>query len=283
MIPDAYAAASPPAASPPAASPRISVIIPSYNSGAFLREALTSALDQDPPPYEILVQDGGSTDDTLGILRAFGERVAWASAPDRGQSDALNKGLARATGDVVLWLNADDLLLPGAMAAASAAFASDTGLAFAYGDFDIIDGAGSLIRSYKSSPYSWDKVFAGGCYIFSGSIFVRRQTLVAIGGYDPSLHACMDFDLLLRLGSAGPSCHLGRTIAQLRRHGAAKSSTIGTVFLREGFRVRHRYAGRSLPRWYHTFAFIPLFVIMQTTAPWRYSPRWPRYGRGKTL
>ncbi|HEX7431179.1 MAG TPA: glycosyltransferase, partial [Candidatus Limnocylindrales bacterium] len=97
MTPDVSAAA------PAAASARISVIVPSYNSGAFLRQALTSVLDQ--VPHEVLVQHGGSTDGTLDILRAFGERVAWVSAPDGGQTDALNRALARATGDVILWLN----------------------------------------------------------------------------------------------------------------------------------------------------------------------------------
>jgi glycosyltransferase involved in cell wall biosynthesis len=279
MSPDTFAAAQALEAEPP----RISVIVPSFNSGAFLRQALGSALDQVPCPLEVVVQDGGSTDETLDILRSFGERVAWVSAPDEGQSDALNRALARATGDIVLWLNADDVILPGALAAASAAFVADPSLAFAYGDFNIIDGAGDLVRRFQSSPYSWDKVFAGGCYIFSGSLFVRRQTLTELGGYDASLHACMDFDLMLRLGAAGSSRHLGRTIAQLRMHDENKSSTIRTVFLREGFRVRRRYAGRSPRLWFHTFGFIPLTAILLATAPLRYSPRWPRHGRGKTL
>ena len=268
---------------PPATAPRISVIVPSYNSGPFLRQALLSVLEQVPAAHEVVVQDGGSTDETLEILRSFGERVAWVSAPDNGQSDALNRALARAAGAVVLWLNADDVLLPGALAAAAAAFVADPDLAFAYGDFDIIDGAGSLVRRYHSSPYSWEKVFAGGCYIFSGSLFVQRQTLMEIGGYDTSLRACMDFDLMLRLGGAGPSRHLGRTIAQLRMHGENKSSTIRTVFLREGFRVRHRYAHRSPRLWLTTFRSIPLTAILLATAPLRYSPRWPRHGRSKTL
>jgi glycosyltransferase involved in cell wall biosynthesis len=130
---------------------RISVIIPSYNSAPFLRQALTSVLNQVPRPDEILVQDGGSTDATVDILRSVSDSVAWVSGPDHGQADALNKALARATGDVVLWLNADDILLPGAIAAALAAFASDPRLAFAYGDFDIINSTGSLVRRYQSA------------------------------------------------------------------------------------------------------------------------------------
>jgi glycosyltransferase involved in cell wall biosynthesis len=266
-----------------AASPRISVIVPSYNSGPFLREALTSALDQDQPPYEVLVQDGGSTDDTLDILKSFGERVAWVSQPDGGQADAINKALARALGDVVLLLNADDVILPGSLAAAVAAFDQDRDLAFAYGDFDMIDGAGAIIRAYRSSQYSWERVYARGCYIFIGSLFVRRQVLAETGGFDASLRACMDLDLLLRLDAAGRSRHLGRTIGQFRMHGASKSSTIGLVFLREGFRVRSRHARRSPRLWLVALWATARSGLMEATAPLRYSSRWPRHGGGKTL
>jgi glycosyltransferase involved in cell wall biosynthesis len=279
MTPDAYAASEAPAV----ASPRISVIIPSYNSAPFLRQALTSVLDQVPRPHEVLVQDGGSADATLDILRSFGDCVAWVAAPDDGQSDALNRALARATGDVVLWLNADDVLLPGAIASASASFGSDPTLEFAYGDFDLIDAAGALMRRYQSSLYSWERVYACGCYIFSGSLFIRRQHLEAIGGFDPSLRACMDFDLLLRLDAAGRSAHLGRTIGQFRMHDASKSSTIGLAFLREGFRVRRRYARRSPRLWLVALWATARSGLMAAAAPLRYSSRWPRYGGGKTL
>ncbi len=266
-----------------AATARISVIVPSFNSGLFLRQALSSALEQVPPPCEVLVQDGGSTDDTVAILRGFGERVTWVSGPDAGQSDALNRALARATGDVVLWLNADDVIAPGAIAAASAAFATDPGIAFAYGDFDMIDGTGAVVRRYRSSAYSRKRVYARGCYIFSGSVFVRRRSLVAIGAFDPTLRACMDFDLLLRLGTAGRSRHIGQAIGQFRMHGASKSSTIGWVFLREGFRVRRRHARGSPRLWLVALWATAWSAFMEATAVLRYSPRWPRHGGSKTL
>lgn len=266
----------------PGVPPTISVIIPSYNSATFLRETLHSVLAQVPPPHEVLVQDGGSRDGTVDILRSV-DRVTWVSEPDQGQSDALNKALARASGDIVLWLNADDLILPGALAAASTAFAQDRDLAFAYGDFDIIDQAGAPMRSYRSSPYSWGRVYARGCYIFSGSLFVRRRTLLEIGGYDTSLTACMDLDLLLRLDAAGRSTHLGRTIAQFRMHGNNKSSTIGLAFLREGFQLRRRYASRTPRLWPVALWATAWSGLMDATARLRYSPSWPRHGGGKTL
>lgn len=267
----------------PGLTPRFSVIIPSYNSALFLRQAVESALDQVPGPHEVLVQDGGSTDGTLEILRSFGERVAWVSVPDHGQSDALNKALARTTGDVVVWLNADDLLVPGALAAASAAFTSDRDLAFAYGNFDLIDGNGVPLRRYRSSVYSWDRVFAHGCYIFSGSLFIRRDKLLAIGGFDSTLNTCMDFDLLLRLGGVGRSTHLGRTIAQFRMHNDAKSSTIGVDFIREAFNVRRRYMRGSLRLWLFTALGFAEMVALLLTTRLRYSSAWPRHGRGKLL
>jgi glycosyltransferase involved in cell wall biosynthesis len=262
---------------------RISVIVPSYNTGKYLRDAVASALDQVPKPHEVVVQDGGSTDQTLETLRSFGNRVTWVSAPDDGQSDALNKALARASGDVVLWLNADDILLPGSLAAAKAAFEADPGLAFAYGDFDMIGSKGEQLRTYVSSPYSWLRTFKQGCYIFSGSLFVRREVLVQIGGFDTTLRACMDLDLMLRLDEAGRSAHLRRTIGQLRMHGTNKSSTLLSLFLRESFRVRRRYSGRSPRLWLITLRSSAIHFVSLASTPLRYSRWWPRHGRGKTL
>lgn len=259
------------------------MIVPSYNARRYLREAVTSALEQVPLPYEVLVQDGGSTDQTLDILESFGPRVSWVSAPDRGQSDALNKAVARATGDVVIWLNADDRLVGGAFAAATDAFARDPELAFTYGHFDVIGGSGEILRRYESSPYSWARVFAEGCYIFSGSLFIRRDSLLAIGGFGVAFEACMDLDLMLRLARAGRSAHLGVTVGQLRMHASNKSSLMRTRFLREAFSIRRRYAGRSTRLWLIALRATLVMAAALVTSRLRYSSRWPRHGRGKTL
>lgn len=264
-------------------SVRISVLVPTFNSAGFISEALRSALRQDPPPFEVLVQDGGSIDATLDVLRRFGEAVDWVSEADDGQADALNRALHRARGDVVVWLNADDTLLPGALAAATAAFQADPDLAFVYGDYEVIDSAGRVLRRYRSSPYSVDRVLKRGCYIFSGTLFMRRAALAKAGAFDPSLRACMDLDLMLRLGSSGPSRHLGRSIAQFRIHTESKSSTIGFTFVREAFRIRRRYAGRSPRLWLHLIRATLVDAVAQVLSPVRYSSYWPRHGRSKIL
>jgi hypothetical protein len=103
--------------------PRISIVTPSWNSGRFLEEAIRSVLNQGYPNLEYIVVDGGSTDNTVSILKRYSEQLAWwVSEKDQGQSHAINKGMSRATGQIVTWLNADDMLAPGALHAAAFAF-----------------------------------------------------------------------------------------------------------------------------------------------------------------
>src|SRR5688500_16749553 len=100
-------------------TPLVSIVTPSYNTGRFIGDAVESVLAQDYPDIEYFVMDGGSTDNTLAELKRFGPpRVQWTSAPDGGQSDALNKGFAKAQGSIFGWLNSDDTYAPGAVAAA---------------------------------------------------------------------------------------------------------------------------------------------------------------------
>src|SRR4051794_34285611 len=119
----------------------VSVAVPSFNSATYLREALESALGQEPGPLEVIVQDGGSTDETASVIASVGDpRITFISEPDAGQSDALNKATPGAHGDWMGCLNPDDLYRPGLFAAAT----DDADLI--YGAFDYIDGAGELLR-----------------------------------------------------------------------------------------------------------------------------------------
>lgn len=258
------------------------MIVPSYNSGAYLREALLSAVAQMPPPYEVIVQDGGSTDASVEILRQFGEAVDWRSEPDGGQADALNKALERTTGDVVVWLNADDVLVPGAFAAASDVFKEHPDTDFVYGDFDIMRADGSIIRRHRSSPYDPQRVLVHGCYIFSGAIFYKRALLEKVGPFDVRLQTCMDLDYLLRLGPV-QSIHLGMTVARFRMADTAKSSTMRYRFLRESHAIRWRAAGRSPRLRMLTLMADAKMALGLLSQPLRLTRAWSAVRRGKRL
>ena len=105
--------------------PKISIVTPSYNQGQFIEETILSVLDQDYPDLEYLIIDGGSTDNTIDIIRKYSKHLTyWVSEPDRGQSHAINKGFAICTGEIFNWLNSDDLLLNNALSSVAEAYCS---------------------------------------------------------------------------------------------------------------------------------------------------------------
>src|SRR6476660_9299939 len=119
---------------------RISIVTPSYNQGAYIGRTIDSILSQEGDfELDYRVIDGGSTDDTVAVLKSYGDRVAWTSEKDKGQVDAINKGLAKATGDIVGWINSDDLLLPGALAKVADAFRARPSVEWVHGRCVIID------------------------------------------------------------------------------------------------------------------------------------------------
>jgi glycosyltransferase involved in cell wall biosynthesis len=202
--------------------------------------------------------------------------------PDEGQADALNRAIERTTGNVVVWLNADDLLIAGAFAAVAAAFQEHPDADFVYGDFEVVDGDGSTLRRFRSSRYDPKRVFVHGCYIFSGAIFFRRETIERLGPFDARLQACMDFDYLMRMGEAR-AVHVPQAVARFRLSPGQKSAAIRTRFLKESHKIRWRAAGRS--------AYRRLLVLMLTardaaylsTHRLRFSSAWSTIRRNRQL
>jgi hypothetical protein len=215
----------PAATTPPAINwPRITLVTPSYNQGAFIEQTVRSVLLQGYPNLEYIIIDGGSTDETVNIIKKYASKITfWVSEPDRGQSDAINKGLARATGEWVNWLNSDDFLLPGALFALAAAGKPDTHRILAGTTLNIRDGAtfgryATRLETGARAPF-----FLG---VNQPGSLLRLADVRAAGGVRTDLSLCMDLDLWLRIiGAHGPDCvqSIPNEVAVYRYHAESKT------------------------------------------------------------
>ncbi|MCZ7544619.1 MAG: glycosyltransferase [Anaerolineae bacterium] len=220
------------------------IVTPSFNQARFIRETIESVLSQDYPRVAYIVRDGGSTDGTRDILRAYGDRLTWVSEPDAGQADAINKGFADATGDALAWLNADDAYEPGALRAVAGFFQANPTVGLVYGDIVHVGTAGQFLK-HRSAPLFDRDALLRHCFIPQPAAFFRREVWQAVGGLDARLHYAMDWDLWLRMAQKTEVRKLPATLARFRWHGQSKTFALGCAAAREAIydvRRRHRPA-----------------------------------------
>ena len=166
----------------PTALPTLAIVTPSYNTGRYIGPAIESVLQQEYP-HEYIVMDGGSTDQTVDVLKSFGDRLTWVSQRDGGQSDAINKGFARTKGEILGWLNSDDTYEPGAFAAVAEYFAAHPEVSLLYGDANYIDAAGKYIaKCVHVEPYSAHRLFHYSDFIVQRAAFFSAQRVRSGGG-----------------------------------------------------------------------------------------------------
>jgi len=219
--------------------PRLTVITPSLNQGRYLERTIRSVLDQEYPDLEYIVVDGGSTDDTVSILERYDDRIAyWTSEPDRGQTDAINKGLARATGDVVAYINSDDYYLPGAFDAALPLFA-DQAVDWVAGAcrFVFPDGTVETVWEPKLPERGRPNWIVDNWSVPQSASFWRRRVFADIGAFREDFHYVFDTEFELRLALAGimPTI-VERELSIRYLHDDAKSAD-RTQFEREAERM----------------------------------------------
>ena len=219
--------------------PKISVVTVSFNQAPYLEASIRSVLDQNYPNLEYVVVDGGSTDGSVEIIERYRDRCHTVIIePDRGQSDALNKGFAVATGEIMNWLCSDDLLEPGSL--------SEIGRAYARHGVDIIAGGcarigetraeehchhhsrlplGETVRLSPLDILHFMRSWQTGNYFFQPEVFFSRRVWQASGAYiKEHLFYAMDYDLWLRMALAGATTlHIPVTIGCSRIHSAQKT------------------------------------------------------------
>ena len=228
--------------------PLVSIITPSLNQRRFIEATIDSVLSQDYPRIEYIVVDGGSTDGTLEVLAKYDGRLQWISEPDRGQSDAINKGFRRAKGEILAWLNSDDTYMPGAVRSAVGHLAAHPDCAMVYGDGNLIDEEGRVTGRFPATePFDlWRLVYVLD-YILQQSAFFRREAVEAVGYVDERLHWGMDWDLFIKIGKRFRVDYLPKAMANLREHEAAKTFSGGTRRMAELVEVMHRHGSRRYP------------------------------------
>ena len=241
---------------------KFSIITPNKNGGRFLNETLRSVLSQRESgvDLEYIVIDGGSTDDSLKIIKSYEQDISQIfSELDQGPVSAINKGLRLATGEIVAWLNADDRYHPGALKRAAQVMAAHPDKALCFGACRIIDEEGREIRRgitrFKEAFFPLSSRFAIQClnYISQPSIFFRRSALEAAGYLREDMVAAWDYDLTLRLWRQGGAVHVpGDPLADFRWHPDSISARRFTVQFQEEFDAAARDVGNLAPQtWIH--------------------------------
>ena len=227
--------------------PVLSVVIANYNYGRFLEEAIQSVLMQSCQDFELIVVDGGSSDNSLEVIKKHQQKIAWwCSEKDRGQSHAFNKGFAHARGRFLTWLNADDVMLPGTIAKLKRATKRYPMCEWFVGGVFWLDPDMRIVNCGRGRPFSEIRYRCGDVNGYGPSTFFSRRLLSVVGGVDERYHLMMDADLWFRFARTGarykPFCNYAWG---LRLHPGAKMSdhnfdAEGNLVLKGGGNEEHR-------------------------------------------
>jgi len=245
--------------------PQISVITPSFNQADFVERTINSVLSQNYSNFEYLVMDGGSTDGTLEILKKYDKKIIWRSEKDKGQGDAVNKGLKLAKGEILTYLNSDDTLEPGALKLVADFFIRNPKIRWVFGKCKIVDENDREIRkaitAYKNfwlKRYNYNSLLILN-YISQPAVFWRREAYEKIGKFNPKEFWELDYDYWLRLGKKYQPGFIDKYLANFRVHKKAKTS-IGVKHFLEEVEVAKRYTKNPILIGLHYLNFLTIVL-----------------------
>ncbi|MFH1876126.1 MAG: glycosyltransferase family 2 protein, partial [Candidatus Omnitrophota bacterium] len=214
--------------------PRISIVTPSYNQGKFIEETIRSVLLQGYPDLEYIIIDGGSSDESVAIIKKYAPWLSyWISESDNGQAHAINKGFSRATGTTIGWLNSDDTYLSGVFRAIAEYFSVHHDRQVVFGDCHAVDECGNVISVWKGHFSNrrdlirwWKRErVTGPIWILQPSVFFSRDARARTGFLDESLYYVLDYEFWIRLSGVYKFFYIEHTLSTYRLHSTSKSVT----------------------------------------------------------
>lgn len=235
--------------------PLVSIVMPSFNQGLFIGESVRSVLSQSHANLELVVMDGGSTDETHAVLAAIQSqdaRLRWFAEPDNGPAQALNRALDKARGTLVGWLNSDDLYTPGAIGRAVQALDDHPDWLMVYGQGEHVDAHGGHLSDYPTRPADTPATqFAAGCFICQPTVFFRRTMWVLLGPLDEALRTAFDFDYWLRAFTTFPDRigFIDQVQAQSRLHDQCITLSQKRTVSLESMELVSRHLGHAPAHW----------------------------------
>ena len=205
--------------------PRITIVTPSFNQGKFLEETIKSVLNQNYPNLEYFIVDGGSTDNSINIIKKCAEKIDWwVSEPDQGQSDAINKGFQKAKGDWLCWVNSDDILLPDALEKVAKASNANSDVDVITGNVIYIDENDFIVRCVRVPRMRWFFYRRSVGYFTAPAVFFKKELYEKVGGLDIKLHYSMDIDLWHKFRLEGAKIyHIKEYLGGFRVHKSSKT------------------------------------------------------------
>ena len=234
--------------------PLVTVITPSFNQGGFIGETIESVLNQNED-VEHLIFDGGSTDDTVAVLRSYGPEISWVSEPDRGQADAVNKGLKNVSSEIIGWLNSDDIYYPDALEKVLKLFHDHPDVDIVYGRADHLDASGLFIEEYPTEEWDFERL-KEICFICQPTVFFRKKIVEEFGVLDDSLNFCMDYEYWLRIGRDKDFYFLNEKLAGSRLYGENKTLGSAVGVHEEILKMFKEKFGEIPIRWIYGYAIV---------------------------
>jgi glycosyltransferase involved in cell wall biosynthesis len=233
----------------------MAIITPSYNQGKYIGRTIEGVLAQGVSNLDYMVVDGGSNDETVEVLKTFGDKIRWLSEPDKGMADAVNKGFKATQGEIVGWVNSDDIYYPGTLNTVLDFFESHPEIDVLYGAAHHIDAEGKVLENYPTEPFAWDRLIET-CIISQPASFFRRRAIERFGPLDTAFPNSEDYELWIRWAKKGAKFHyLDQFLAATRLHPEAKTVAKRVACREANNNTLKHHLGMVPDRWLFAYAF----------------------------